>query len=140
MFKARRRTVAVAAALAAAAVALAVSAAPSQATYHAKNGRIAFRRYFDQNHQVSAIYTINIDGTSEQRITHAPKGSVDDQPDWSPDGSLIAFTRCPANAACAVYLMHADGTGLKRLTPVCNGIPPKCEDDGNVTFLPDGKH
>jgi TolB protein len=140
MFKARRRTVAVAAALAAAAVALAVSAAPSQATYHAKNGRIAFRRYFDQNHQVSAIYTINIDGTAEQRITHAPKGSVDDQPDWSPDGSLIAFTRCPANAACAVYLMHADGTGLKRLTPVCNGIPPKCEDDGNVTFLPDGKH
>ncbi len=139
MFNARRRAVAVAV-LAAAAVALAVSAAPSQATYHGKNGRIAFRRYFDKDHQISAIFTINIDGTAEQRITHAPKGSVDDQPDWTPDGSLIAFTRCPANAACAVYLMHADGTGLKPITPVCNGIPPKCEDDSNVTFLPDGKH
>src|SRR5919201_2010501 len=118
MYKASRRTVAVA--LAAASVALAFAVAPSQATYHGKNGRIAFRRYFDNNHQRSAIYTINIDGSAEQRITHDPKGSFDDQPDWSPDGSLIAFTRCPVNVgACAVYVMHANGTGLKRLSPVC---------------------
>src|SRR5437899_91429 len=102
VFQARRRTAAVAAVLFAAAVALAVAVAPSQATYHGKNGRIAFRRYFDNNHQRSAIYTINIDGSAEQRVTHAPKGSFDDQPDWSPDGLHIVFTRCPATA-CSVY-------------------------------------
>ena len=119
---------------------LAVAVAPSWATYHGKNGRIAFRRYFNNDHSKSAIFTVNPDGTGQTQITHPPKGSVDDQPDWSPDGSLIAFTRCPNNGACAVYTVHADGSGLKRLSPVCSGVPPNCEDDANVTFLPDGKH
>jgi dipeptidyl aminopeptidase/acylaminoacyl peptidase len=140
MLHVRRRTVLVVGAIGAAGAMLAVGAAPSHATYGGKNGRIAFRRYFNNDHSLSAIYTINVDGTGEQRITHAPKGSVDDQPDWSPDGSLIAFTRCVNNKNCSVYLMRADGSGLKRLSPACTGAPPKCEDDANVTFLPDGKH
>ena len=119
---------------------VAVAASPSQATYRGKNGRIAFRRYFDQNHNVSGIFTVNPDGTGETRITHPPKGMVDDQPDWSPDGKLIAFTRCFVNGACGIYVMHADGTGLKRLSAPCKAGPPKCEDDANVTFLPDGQH
>src|SRR5262249_5464846 len=109
---------------------VAVVASPSQATYRGKNGRIAFRRYFDQDHNVSGIFTINPDGSGETRIPHPSKGMVDDQPDWSPDGKLIAFTRCLVNGACGVYLMKADGTGLKRLSaPPCKAGPPKCEDD-----------
>src|SRR5262249_28144504 len=79
----------------------------------------------------------------ETQITHPPKGLFDDQPDWSADGSLIAFTRCPANnGSCAVYTVRADGSGLKRLSPRCppKAVPPKCEDDANVTFLPDAQH
>jgi TolB protein len=143
MFHVRRRTLLVAAAIGAVAATLAVGAGPSHATYRGKNDGIAFRRYFNDAHNKSAIFTINPDGSGETRITHAPNGTFDDQPDWSPDGSLIAFTRCPVNnGSCAIYIVYADGSGLKRLSPPCplHAIPPKCEDDANVTFLPDGKH
>lgn len=138
-----RPHIAAAAALGAAAIALAIAVAPSQATYPGKNGRIAFRRYFDNDHRLSAIFTINVDGSGEQRVTHAPKGLFDDQPDWSPDGSQLVFSRCvPDDGLCAVYAVHADGSHLKRLSPPCPGRtgPPKCEDDSKVSFLPDGKH
>jgi hypothetical protein len=59
-----------------------------------KNGRIAFRRYFDNGQRLGAIFTINVDGSGERRVTHAAKGLVDDQPDWSLKGSLLAFSRC----------------------------------------------
>lgn len=140
MLRPRPRIVVLLLLVGASAVTLAIAATPSNATYHGKNGLIAFRRYFNDDHSKSAIFTINPDGSGQTQITHPPKGSVDDQPDWSPDGSLIAFTRCPNNGACAVYLVNADGTGLKRLSTVCAGNPPACEDDADVTFLPDGKH
>jgi Tol biopolymer transport system component len=132
----------VAALVVAVAAGLAVAVAPSHATYHGQNGRIAFRRYFDDAHHLSAIFTVNADGSGQTRITRPPKGFVDDQPDWSPDGKLIAFTRCVIDHLCSVYLVHADGTGLKRVSPPCPGNldPPRCEDDANVTFLPDGSH
>ena len=117
-----------------------VVCAAALATFPGSNGRIAFRRYFNDNQSKSAIFTINTDGSGERQITHPPSGSVEDQPDWSPDGSLIVFVRC--NGSCAVYTVHADGSGLKRLSSPCKAgaIPPTCEDDGNVSFLPDAKH
>jgi len=118
-----------------------VVCASALATFPGANARIAFRRYFNDNHSKSAIFTIKPDGTGEQRITHDPPGTVDDQPDWSPDGSMIAFTRCAANGPCSVYIVQADGTATRRLTPAtCKSGPPKCEDDANISFLPDGKH
>jgi Tol biopolymer transport system component len=138
-----RPRIAAAVVVGAAVAALAVAVTPSNATYSGKNGRIAFRRYFNDAHNKSAIFTIQPDGSGETRITHPPKGFFDDQPDWSPDGSLIAFTRCPANSgSCAVYVVRANGSGLRRLSPPCppKATPPQCEDDANVTFLPDGRH
>jgi TolB protein len=114
----------------------------ASATAPGKNGRIAFRRYFDAAHHAGAIFTITADGSGEQQVTHPPRGMYDDQPDWSPNGSLLVFSRCVPDTICAVYTVHPDGSGLKRISPACPGntVPPKCEDDGNTSFLPDGKH
>jgi TolB protein len=71
-------------------IAAALAAAP------AHNGQIAFRRFFDANHQRGAIFLINPDGRGERRLTHPPAGFVDAQygpPDFSADGSRLVFTR-----------------------------------------------
>lgn len=113
------------------------------ATAPGTNGRIAFRRYFNDDHTKGAIFTINSDGSGERQVTRPPKGTWDDQPDWSPDGSMFVFARCASTqGVCAIYTARADGSSVKRLSPPCaaGNIPPKCEDDNNVSFTPDGKH
>ena len=114
------------------------------ATLPGNNGRIAFRRYFDPRQSWGAIFTIDADGSGEVQVDHPARGVADDQPDWSPDGSLIGFTRCAPNTPCALYAVEPDGSKLRRLSPPCRGKPPqiesKCEDAANVSFLPDGKH
>jgi Tol biopolymer transport system component len=37
--------------------------------------------------------------------------------DWSPDGTRIAFTRVRDGMTAAIFVVRADGRGLKRLTP-----------------------
>ena len=111
-----------------------VIAAPSSATTPGKNGRIAFRRYFDTAHAWGAIFTINPDGTGEQQVTHPPKGTLDDQSDWAPDGSLIAFSRCPKGGSCAIYTVKPDGSALTKISPAC----PGCGGDSQPGFSPDG--
>jgi Tol biopolymer transport system component len=130
-------------------VAAGVVTAGSLATAPGKNGRIAFRRYLDANQTWGAIYTINPDGTDPRQITHPPKGVVDDQPEWSKDGSMLVFSSNrdklgrPANSIySAVFSMHASGTGVTRLSADCPS-PDKaagCPYDFLPSFSPDGKH
>lgn len=124
-----------------AAVAAAVAATSSQATAPGKNGQIAFRRYMDPDKERGAIFTINPDGTGERQVTHPSKGTVDTNPDWSPDGSLILFSRGSAGGAGAIYTVRSNGSALKRLTPACspNAEATKCEDDYLAEFSPDGR-
>ena len=63
---------------------------PSAEAAHAgHNGVIAFVRTVNGHRH---LFTISPDGTGEQQIT---SGNTDDtSPDWSPDGSKIAFVRC----------------------------------------------
>jgi TolB protein len=119
-----------------------LSGAVALASVPGKNGRIAFRRYLNDAHTRGAIFTINADGSGEVGVTHPPKGSFDDQPDWSPSGSLLVFARCATDSVCSIYTVRPDGSGLKRLSPACpaGAIPPRCEDDNNMAFTPDGKH
>ena len=135
-----KRRIAAAATLGAAAIALTIAVAPSQATFPGKNGRIAFRRYFNGDHSWGAIFTINANGKGERRVTHPLKGTVDDQPDWSPDGSLIAFSRSVNQGPAAVYTVRPNGSGLT-LVSKCppSGHPPQCSDDNLPAFSPDGK-
>lgn len=118
-----------------------VAATASKATAPGTGGRIAFRRWFDAAHTSGAVFTIAADGSRERQITRPPKLTDDDQPDWAPDGSRITFSRCHAEAACSVYTVRPDGSGLSRISPPCppRARPPRCADDTLPTFSPDGR-
>jgi Tol biopolymer transport system component len=125
---------------------LAVTAAVTLATTPGTNGQIAFRRYADAKQTASALFTVNPDGTAVRQISSPPAGSIDDQPDWAPDGRRVAFSRCPSNGPCRGYVVGADGTGLEGLTPACtrppasNRVPQGCEDAANLSFSHDGRN
>jgi TolB protein len=121
-------------------VVLAVAVPTAGATLPGRNGSIVFKRYFEPD-QWAALFTIGPDGKGENQLTHTSRYVVDDQPDWSPDASLVVFTRCSPGAPCAIYTVKPDGSRLKRLSPKpCLPGPPGCEDGANVSFLPDGRH
>jgi Tol biopolymer transport system component len=103
-------------------------AAQAHANADAKNGRLVFRRYLDVAKRSGAIFTVNPDGTSVTQVTHPRGGANDTEPDWSRDGTKIAFERqlpCPAggardgldNTCDLVYTMRRDGSGLRQLVP-----------------------
>ena len=59
------------------------------------------------------IYVMNADGSAQTRLTRSP--ARDENPDWSPDGSQIAFySERPGNAE--IYVMNSDGTHQQRVT------------------------
>jgi TolB protein len=119
--------------------------AAAVATFSGPDGRIAFRRYLNEAQTATAFFTMNPDGSDVRQIWRSPPHAVDDQPDWSPDGTKLAFTRVPQGPNW-VGLINADGTGLRHVTPRCtkaftpNRVPAGCEDAANVSFTPDGQH
>ena len=79
-----------------AAVGIGALVSTARATAPGANGAIAFKRYLDSERTTGAILTIDANGTAEQQITKPEPGVLDDQPDWSSDGSLLVFHRaCP---------------------------------------------
>lgn len=113
--------------------------APASATTPGDNGRIAFKGYLDADNSTGAIFTIRPGGTGIRQLTFPAAGVIDDQPDWSPDGSLIGFRRCAPDMPCSIYTIRPDGTQLRRLTAPCNADPSTCVDESDVAFLPDGR-
>lgn len=118
------------------AVVLGVPAA-ALATAPGENGQIAFRRYLGPDRTKGAIFIANRDGSGERRLTSAPGNAGDDYPDVSPDGSFVAFQRCART--CGIYMVNTDGTGLRRVSDRCRGVPPKCTDDSYPAISPDGR-
>lgn len=113
--------------LLAAAVAAGLAATLAQATVSAssaKNGQIVYRHFH-------SLFVVNADGTGERKLTKPPgERFVDDQPDWSPDGSKIAFHRC--TNSCHVLTVSASGTGLRQLGP-------NADDRSEPAWAPNGK-
>jgi TolB protein len=115
--------------------------ATAQATTPGANGAIAFRRYFDATQETGAVFTVGADGKGERQVTTPPAGGLDDQPDWAPDGSLIAFSRCVPDLPCHVFVVAPDGTGLAPVGQPCPAVtnPQTCPDDANASFSPDSQ-
>lgn len=121
------------------------------ATFDDANGRIAFRRYLDDDRTWGALFTIRPGGTGERRVTRPPKGYVDRNPDVSPDGRRIVFQRqgVDCGQGCfsdEVWVVNTDGTGLQVLTqqPVpgancdtggyCDSAPAWSPDGSMIVF------
>jgi len=93
--------------------------------------RIAFDSDLGDHPAGEGIYLMNSsDGGNVVRVTANPYGWFDIDPVWSPDGRWIAFVRIktitpvgPARgrargtATTALFLVHPDGTGLRRVSP-----------------------
>jgi Tol biopolymer transport system component len=99
----------------------------SSATAPAANGLIAFS---GDNGSGAEIYTIHANGSSLHRLTHvnadaATRGDAG-SPDWSPDGTRITF----GVEDKAVYVMNADGSGLRKVA----------SPGGEPAFTSDGTH
>lgn len=72
------------------------------------------------------IVVANVDGSGRHLLTTT---TVDLRPEWSPDGRLIAFARITSRGCCELWVMHADGSGPRRLTTLL-GVGPGSGDFG----------
>ena len=77
------------------------------------------------------IYTVDADGGNVTRLTADPASEY--QPQWSPDGSRIAFVQAFNGTATAIYVMETDGTGVRQVSSAVGG------SDFSPSWSPDGK-
>jgi Tol biopolymer transport system component len=104
--------------------------------------RIAFVSERDGNME---IYSMNSDGTDARRLTN--HFALDDHPSWSPDGKRLAFTSTrepsgkPGRGWNAIYVMNADGSDVKRLSPpgVTDYSPAWSSSKGLIAFVSQGE-
>jgi Tol biopolymer transport system component len=94
--------------------------------------------YLDGSSGTFELYVMNADGTAKH---HLARGV---EPSWSPDGKTIAFLHDPAiqrpplaKENPEIYVINADGTGLRRLTNnrVWDEAPLWSPDGKLIAFL-----
>ncbi|HKY59406.1 MAG TPA: hypothetical protein VJP59_00195 [Gemmatimonadota bacterium] len=105
----------------AALVASLTTAAPALATFPGQDGLIAYVRGGD-------IWVQSPDGGPARQLTAGPQ--VDAEPEWSPDGSELMFSRDGM-----IMRMSADGSGI---APVVAGQSPQFSSDGRRIAYGDG--
>ena len=77
----------------------------------AQKSRIAFSNLVFDNYE---IYVMDADGGNRENLSNHPVDDTD--PDWSPNGTKIAFVTNRDDGVFQVYVMDADGSNQIRLT------------------------
>jgi WD40 repeat protein len=75
----------------------------------------------------SGVFRVQVDGSDHARISQSGSGTVDQNPDWSPDGTRIAFAKFNTGG---IYVMEADGSNQVRLTDQAYDNAPDWSPDG----------
>jgi hypothetical protein len=85
----------------------------------------------------TGIYLMSGDGTGIRPLVH--RSNFDGSPAWSPDGTRLAFrsmTDGPYGAYGRIWVVNADGTGLRQVSPDVDSTTYVYDDDPD--WLPDG--
>jgi hypothetical protein len=82
-------------------------------TPDATNGRIVFAT---DRSDGSDIWVMGGDGSNPECLTNTTQAVISYRPDWSPDGTKVAFTRDFNNGNREIFVMNADGSNVVNLT------------------------
>lgn len=101
--------------------------------------KVAYNAGDESNQTTWEIYVLDLDTNQETRLTF--NQVIDAHPDWSPDGSKIAFgsfrdINVKPTGTADIYVMNADGTGLKQMTssPWEDNDPEWSPDGSKIVF------
>jgi Tol biopolymer transport system component len=115
-----------------------LAAAPAQATPPGKNGRVAFRRYYNVDHTRGDIFTVRPEGTVERQVTHSRRTVLATEPDWSPGGRWIEYQVAQRGDLdhSRLYKIRPDGTHRTLIDQSCQA---PCRSDGFAQWSPHGR-
>jgi TolB protein len=108
--------------------------------------RIVFLRIFPGGFGFpqTAVHVVDGSGGAATRITSPTAGTDDNDPEWSPDGTWIVFSRSLSASGlpdAELYMCRPDGAGLIQLTRLggWNGDPDWSPDGSWIAFAHSGE-
>lgn len=82
------------------------------------------------------LYTADLDGSNLQRIS---SGGAAGEPQWTPDGKQLIYSKSKNGEGSQIYLANADGTGEVQLTGKGERGPQLEGSNLSPVLSPDGK-
>jgi Tol biopolymer transport system component len=98
---------------------------------------IAFAAAFGRTRPPGRLWVVNADGSGRRLLV--PGIPHVGPPEWSPDGSMVAFTHARSPTASSLYVVRADGSGLRRLVHGPLPTHPRWSPNGKRLLYLNGK-